>query len=940
MTAYAPTDPLQNPAFIYEGIQNTFPPPQQIPSTNDGFATTPVRPGPSSSSTPSKGTRPAHAAKKSLKEKFQELLGDAAKKNRTSRQHRKELSEAVRKQLRDKIVKGRRQAILDFERENGMLPVDLEEIYQAHRDHLAINGVYTPCIEIALQSSVMPPAPSPSNEMATSTHLGQPSNPTLFGSSPITQSGFLFQPQLMNGTLHDSQMKPPSELPGAVTVRPPTPTDDMEDVVDPDGDASMQTVDDLPFSSLVLDAPPTPPTFLLPNSSGQSPFGPPILMSRSKTEGRGVPVPRSIIVPSLSLVDKGQPGPAGVASNSYLTPAERSAPRRRSISGPLGGWPLESNGGRDIPASTSGRTSVKSSSNPGSDYYREMRLRKAFRHGVLRQQRKVYANRGLDFDESLWATHALSGRQNLGTVLNITTEYSRDLDRDRDQSVPPIPSGVIPLKDPRKGVVLFSFQGKDHAQACEQFFQTFNEADRLIRSKFAEKHVTADLVRVLEDDFAVEIVRDAHTGVVLGAAEYVLMRRYLWLDAIAVENEARGWGVGVLLLNRLKHIAHARGKPILCFALNDVTGWYLAQGFRFREDFPRRPWHIGRFMSFEPAGAGEGRMAPTARRMSRCGKSSIQNVIFHKMSPNETLFLETTTRVGKDDVISFLDLQVWDFPAHIEWSDSFDASSTFKRCGSIVFIIDAQDDFLDALKRLYLTVKQAHDINPSISFEVFIHKVDGLSDDHKIETQREIHQRITDELADAGLDNIHLSFYLTSIYDHSIFEAFSKVIQKLIVQLPTLENLLNILCSNSGIEKAFLFDTFSKIYIATDSSPVDMQSYELCSDMIDVAMDFTVIYGVLGTGTAPAPERPEACSSIKLNNGMVLYMRQVDKNLSLVCLIREDNFEKKGLIDFNFNVFREAVMDVLLIRKGGVQAYAAVKEQGKGAGVGVTNGVG
>jgi len=62
---------------------------------------------------------------------------------------------------------------------------------------------------------------------------------------------------------------------------------------------------------------------------------------------------------------------------------------------------------------------------------------------------------------------------------------------------------------------------------------------------------------------------------------------------------------------------------------------------------------------------------------------------------------------------------------------------------------------------------------------------------------------VTDELADAGLDNIHLSFYLTSIYDHSIFEAFSKVIQKLIPQLPTLENLLNILCSVSPQRPVF-----------------------------------------------------------------------------------------------------------------------------------------
>ena len=61
-------------------------------------------------------------------------------------------------------------------------------------------------------------------------------------------------------------------------------------------------------------------------------------------------------------------------------------------------------------------------------------------------------------------------------------------------------------------------------------------------------------------------------------------------------------------------------------------------------------------------------------------------------------------------------------------------------------------------------------MNQGIKFEVFIHKVDGLSDDRKIEAQRDIHQRATDELADVGLEGIHLSFYLTSIYDHTIFE--------------------------------------------------------------------------------------------------------------------------------------------------------------------------
>eukprot|EP01137_Pigoraptor_chileana_P026903 Opistho-2@8859 len=303
--------------------------------------------------------------------------------------------------------------------------------------------------------------------------------------------------------------------------------------------------------------------------------------------------------------------------------------------------------------------------------------------------------------------------------------------------------------------------------------------------------------------------------------------------------------------------------------------------------------------------------------LRRSGKSSIQKVVFHKMSPNETLFLESTSKIVKSDISnsSFVQFQVWDFPGQIDFFDpTFDSDNIFSGCGALVFVIDAQDDYMEALSKLFMTVTKAHKVNKNITFEVFIHKVDGLSDDHKIETQRDIHQRASDELADANLSNIHLSFYLTSIYDHSIFEAFSKVVQKLIPQLPTLENLLNILISNSGIEKAFLFDVVSKIYIATDSSPVDMQSYELSSDMIDVVIDVSCIYGMKDDVECIAYDKASA-SIIKLNNGMVLYLREVNRYLALVCLLREENFEKHGLIDYNFHCFRQAIQEVFEVRR-------------------------
>ncbi|KAJ8790210.1 hypothetical protein J1605_004677 [Eschrichtius robustus] len=247
--------------------------------------------------------------------------------------------------------------------------------------------------------------------------------------------------------------------------------------------------------------------------------------------------------------------------------------------------------------------------------------------------------------------------------------------------------------------------------------------------------------------------------------------------------------------------------------------------------------------------------------LRRSGKSSIQKVVLHKMSPNETLFLESTNKIYKDDISnsSFVNFQIWDFPGQMDFFDpTFDYEMIFRGTGALIYDIDAQDNYMEALTRLHITVSKAYKVNPDMNFEVFIHKVDGLSDDHKIETQMDIHQRANDDLA--------------------------------------------------GIEKAFLFDVVSKIYIATDSS-VDVQSYELCCDMIDVVIDVSCIYGLKEDGSGSAYDK-ESMAIIKLNNTTVLYLKEVTKFLALVCILREESFERKGLIDYNFHCFRKAIHEV------------------------------
>lgn len=47
----------------------------------------------------------------------------------------------------------------------------------------------------------------------------------------------------------------------------------------------------------------------------------------------------------------------------------------------------------------------------------------------------------------------------------------------------------------------------------------------------------------------------------------------------------------------------------------------------------------------------------------------------------------------------------------------------------------------------------------------------------------------------------------------------------------------------------------------------------------------------------------------------MLYLREVNKFLALVCILREENFIKQGLIDYNFQCFRKSIQDVFVQQK-------------------------
>ena len=201
----------------------------------------------------------------------------------------------------------------------------------------------------------------------------------------------------------------------------------------------------------------------------------------------------------------------------------------------------------------------------------------------------------------------------------------------------------------------------------------------------------------------------------------------------------------------------------------------------------------------------------------------------------------------------------------------------------MVWILDSQDDYVESIARLTETILQLEQMYPGMKYSVFIHKVDSLSNDFRDDIVRDIIQRILDDLNDAGLENPPVLFYATSVYDDSIYEALSKVLQDLNPQLPTFEALLNTITKSCNMQKVYLFDVVSKLYIASDTSPKDMQGYTLCSDYIDTIVDLSEIYGwdrgklTNGESMMAVIGDQNAESFINGVRGYCLYLKEMNK---------------------------------------------------------------
>ncbi|KAJ3434104.1 hypothetical protein M0812_20168 [Anaeramoeba flamelloides] len=364
----------------------------------------------------------------------------------------------------------------------------------------------------------------------------------------------------------------------------------------------------------------------------------------------------------------------------------------------------------------------------------------------------------------------------------------------------------------------------------------------------------------------------------------------------------------------------------------------------------------------------------------QCGKSSIQKVLFQRMHPQETPTLESTRKITRQTIQTspFVNFQVMEAPETIDFFETeFDLLEEFKNSNSIIYVVDVSQDLTTEIESLLKIINKSHQENKNLFYEIFLHKTDTLKDEEKEELKLKINKELKEQLQsqfeekDNGNElekenekekenenenekeqEIKFQLYLTSIYDPSIFAAFSRVVQKLIKENKVLISLLDLLKNSCKIDRAFLFDIYSKIYIASDTAKFDLTSYEICSDTIDLVSDFSELYGYeaknsnnkkknksksksknekkkkskkkkkknidldldsdeleINNSNQTEEQPPEGI--VTLESGQTIYVLQVINGVALVCIFDNEVMKKKGIVFYNCKCFASSVKNVL-----------------------------
>ena len=194
--------------------------------------------------------------------------------------------------------------------------------------------------------------------------------------------------------------------------------------------------------------------------------------------------------------------------------------------------------------------------------------------------------------------------------------------------------------------------------------------------------------------------------------------------------------------------------------------------------------------------------------LSNAGKTCIYERVFEGKKPWELMQSKATKGIDykKYEVGEISKPMIWDLGGQQQYLDEYHGplrKSIFQKASVLLYVIDASDAdrFEDAKEEFEWAVDQMLAFNADPKLNVFLHKIDLIKDKKELLTyfKNFLSQKISHKI----------NFYTTSVFDESLFTAWSGIIREISPKSTYIKSVLKSLKDQEGVKDVVLIEKTS-----------------------------------------------------------------------------------------------------------------------------------
>lgn len=200
------------------------------------------------------------------------------------------------------------------------------------------------------------------------------------------------------------------------------------------------------------------------------------------------------------------------------------------------------------------------------------------------------------------------------------------------------------------------------------------------------------------------------------------------------------------------------------------------------------------------------------------GKTSMRSIIFANYLARDTTRLSPTLDVEHHHVrfLGDLVLNLWDCGGQDAFYESYferDRETIFRSVELLIYVFDIESESPEKDFDHFCGVLEAiEESSPDARIFVLVHKMDLVAEEDRMAILQDRKRLIADSCSSCGVE--HFQCYGTSIWDETLYKAWSEIVTNLIPNISLLENHLNNFCRICDADEVVLFERATFLVIA------------------------------------------------------------------------------------------------------------------------------